>query len=78
MSERTYDQSLIDRLRDMEARLRAVERSFVIASELSTESVLLRTRNGSAKYRIQPGTNPGTIEIYNVNGGIVRRVITVP
>lgn len=77
MSARNSDGGLGDRLRDMEARLRAVEALRNVAGELSTESILLRTRDGAHKYRIQAGTNPGTLEIFDVNG-TARRVIAVP
>ena len=77
MSTRNSDGNLGDRLRDFEGRLRNVEALRNVAGEISTESILLRTRDGVHKYRIQAGTNPGTIEIYDVNG-TARRVIAVP
>lgn len=76
MSVRSSDGVLSERLRDMESRIRAVESGRALATEVSTESVLLRTRNGSHQYRIAAGTNPGTIEIYDLNG-TVRRVLSV-
>lgn len=77
MSARNSDGGLGERLRDMEARLRAVETLRNVSGEISTESILLRTRDGAHKYRIQAGSNEGTVEIYDVNG-TTRRVIAVP